>query len=140
MAIYGIGAYYTDQNHDASHDFKKHNIIGIGWDIHDAPDLHEYIRSLENDDIIYIKAAAFGSPTTVKAIGIIEGQTILSGNFGQTYICIGRCVKWLDTSTFKLPVLPGKNNVRTNSLYRETHPDHIDTIMNRIQNAIAKLI
>jgi len=139
MAIYGVGAYYKGQSHKPSNDFKDNNIIGIGWSIQDAPDLHEYLRIVEAGDIIYIKAAAFGNPTKVKAVGIITDSNIISGTFGVTYISIGRNVKWLDKSEFTLKILPGKNNVRSNTMYRETHPEHIKAIMKIVNDAINKL-
>lgn len=139
MAIYGIGAYFKGQSHRPSNDFKVHNIIGIGWSVNEAPDLHEYLQIVEAGDIVYIKAAAFGRVTKVKAVGIVMDSNIISGTFGSTYISIGRNVKWLDKSKFTLSALPGKNNVRSNSMYRETHPDHIGTIMKIVDYAINKL-
>lgn len=67
MAIYGIGAYYDGD--DVSDDFISDNIIGTGWSIVDAPELHEYFSTLKVGDIVYIKAAAFGAPDiTIKGM------------------------------------------------------------------------
>ncbi|MES2829223.1 MAG: hypothetical protein V4687_13760 [Bacteroidota bacterium] len=136
MAIYGIGAYY---DRDISADFKNHNVVGTGWDVTEAPDLHEYFDILEPGDIVYLKAAAFGAPVTVKAIGLVEGPQLISGTFGSTYIEIGRNVQWLDKSWFKLSIVPGKNNVRANTMYRETHPDHIHTIMQKVEQGLKRI-
>jgi hypothetical protein len=136
MAIYGIGAYY---DRDVSDDFKDNNVVGTGWDIDEAPDLHEYFRILEPGDVIYLKAASFGSAVTVKGIGLIEGPQIIDGTYGSIYIETGRQVQWLDKSWFKLDKLSGKNNVRANTLYRETHPDHIQTIMQKVEQGLKRL-
>jgi hypothetical protein len=136
MAIYGIGAYY---DRDVSGDFRKYNVVGTGWDIYDAPDLHEYFRILEPGDVVYLKAAAFGAQVTVKAIGLIKDPQLIAGTFGSTDVEIGRNVQWLDKTWFKLAVVPGKNNVRANTMYRETHPDHIKTIMDRVEEGLKRL-
>ena len=53
MAIYAVGAYYDG---DVSDDFIANNIAGPGWSINDAPELHQFVRSLKVGDIIYIKS------------------------------------------------------------------------------------
>ena len=70
MAIYGIGAYY---GYDVRQDFIISNLVGVGWDSTDAPELQEYFKLLKVGDIVYLKAAFGGSPNiTVKGIGIIS--------------------------------------------------------------------
>lgn len=86
--------------------------------------------------VVYLKAAAFGAPVTVKGIGLIDGPQLINGRFGTTNIEVGRNVQWLDTSWFKLSAVKGKNNVRSNTIYRETHPDHIYAIMQKIEQAL----
>lgn len=54
MAIFGIGANFNNQ--DVSDIFISGSFIGIGWNVKDAPDLHEFIKSLKVGDIIYIKS------------------------------------------------------------------------------------
>lgn len=44
MAIYGIGAFYDK---DVSNQFIAANVVGVGWTVQDAPELHQYIRSLQ---------------------------------------------------------------------------------------------
>jgi hypothetical protein len=67
MAIYAVGAYYDG---DVSDDFIANNIAGPGWNITDAPELHQFVRSLKVGDIIYIKSLSPTSPDIiVKAIG-----------------------------------------------------------------------
>jgi hypothetical protein len=41
MAIYGVGAYYDE---DVSSDFISQNIVDVGWDHANAPDLHQFMR------------------------------------------------------------------------------------------------
>lgn len=119
MAIYGIGAYYDG---DVSDEFINNNIIGTGWSITDASELHLYFRTLKVGDIVYIKAAAFGSPDiSVKAIGVIIDNDILTT--ANHYLTeIGRNVRWLNTEKFIIPRPPEKNNVRSNTVYEEFHP------------------
>ena len=120
MAIYGIGAYYDGD--DVSEEFIDNNIIGTGWSITDAPDVHEYFTSLKAGDIIYIKAAAFGSTDiSIKGIGVITDNVILTlANHDLTQI--GRNVRWLNTEKFSVPRPAGKNNVMSNTIYEEFHP------------------
>ena len=53
VAIYGIGANFGGI--DVSKNFLHSGVAGVGWDQADAPDLHNYIDSIEKGDIIYIK-------------------------------------------------------------------------------------
>lgn len=118
MAIYGIGAFYDE---DVSEEFIEDNVIGTGWDIGTAPELHEYFKSLKVGDIVYLKAAQFGKDITVKAIGVIVDNVILNTtNHYRTVI--GRNVKWIDTESFVIPRPTEKNNVRSNTVYEEFHP------------------
>lgn len=129
MAIYGIGAYYDE---DVSDEFIDDNVIGTGWDLATAPELHEYFKSLKVGDIVYLKAAQFGSDITVKAIGIITDNVILNTtNHYRTEI--GRNVKWVDTDKFVIPRPAEKNNVRSNTVYEEFHPLVQAEIIKRIK-------
>ena len=62
MAIYAVGAYYDG---DVSDDFIANNIAGPGWSINDAPELHQFVRSLKVGDIIYIKSFSPTSPDII---------------------------------------------------------------------------
>lgn len=119
MAIYGIGAYYDE---DVSAKFITAKIVGVGWDNNDAPDLHQFIRSLKVGDIIYIKAAPPGGDLTIKAIGVIADDAILHATDTNQLVSCGRNVRWLETSQFVIPIPQQKNNVRANTLYEEFHP------------------
>ncbi len=120
MAIYGIGAYYDGD--DVSDEFIDNNIVGTGWTITDAPELHVYFATLKVGDIVYIKAAAFGSvDISIKGIGVITDNVILTpANHYLTQI--GRNVRWLNTDKFFVPRPAEKNNVRSNTVYEEFHP------------------
>ena len=54
MAIYAIGPNYDGD--DVSDDFIANNIAGPRWSISDAPELHQFVRSLKVGDIVYIKS------------------------------------------------------------------------------------
>lgn len=84
--MYGIGAYYQT---DVSQEFINNNLVGTGWSIKDAPEIHEYINTLKVGDIIYMKSYSSSSPDIiVKGIGIICDHIIISNN----YVTCGRNV------------------------------------------------
>lgn len=126
MAVYGVGAYY-DQ--DVSGEFIKQNLVGVGWNDQDAPELKEYFTSLKVGDIVYIKAAFGGKDITVKGIGIITDHNIIRNN---GLVSTGRNVKWLSTEKFVIPRPKEKNNVRSNTVYEEFHPIVLNEIISRI--------
>ncbi|WP_303917883.1 hypothetical protein [Draconibacterium sediminis] len=126
MAVYGVGAYY---DRDVSQDFIQNGIVGVGWDEIDAPELEEYFKSLKVGDIVYIKAAFGGNDITVKAIGIIKDNIIIKNT---QLVTTGRNVKWLDTVKFVIKRPQEKNNVRSNTVYKEFHPKVLDEIISRI--------
>ena len=106
------------------------NIIGIGWNSNDAPELLEYIKSLKVGDIVYIKAAFGGkSDITIKAIGIIKDNILVKDT---EYAEFGRNVKWLNTDRFNIARPSEKNNVRSNTIYEEFHPDVLKEIIDKI--------
>ena len=127
MAVYGVGAYF---DRDVSNDFINHNLVGVGWNSQDAPELQEYFKSLKVGDIVYIKAAFGGNDITVKAIGIIKDNIIISNN--SDLVSTGRNVKWLSTEKFVIPRPQEKNNVRSNTVYEEFHPLVLKEIITRI--------
>lgn len=126
MAIYGVGAFY---DRDVSADFIKQNIVGVGWDSEDAPELQNYFQSFKIGDIVYIKAAFGGNDITVKAIGIIRDNVIIRNN---ALVSTGRNVKWITTERFVIPRPHEKNNVRSNTVYEEFHPSVLSEILDRI--------
>ncbi len=130
MAIYGIGAYYDGE--DVSEEFIDDNVIGTGWTIDLAPELHVYFSTLKVGDIVYIKAAAFGSAEiSIKGIGVITDNVILS--ITNHYLTqIGRNVRWLNTDRFVIARPTEKNNVRSNTVYEEFHPIVQQEIIQRL--------
>lgn len=129
MAIYGIGAYF-DGERDVSGDFISNNIVAVGWGIDNAPELHHYLRSLKVGDIVYIKAAYGGGDITVKGIGIISDNEIRED---LELAPIARNVKWLNTQKFVISKPQEKNNVRSNTIYEEFHPEILKLIIERIK-------
>jgi hypothetical protein len=128
MAIYGVGAYY-DNNRDVSNDFISQNIVGVGWSPQDAPELQDYFQSFKVGDIVYIKSAFGGNDITVKAIGIIRDNVVIRNN---GLVSTGRNVKWIVTERFIIPRPQEKNNVRSNTVYEEFHPQVLNEIIGRI--------
>lgn len=117
MAIYAIGAYYDE---DVSGEFIANNIAGPGWDNTQAPELHQFVRSLKVGDIVYIKSAPpSSSDITVKGIGVITDDQVVTTS---PVVSAGRNIKWLVTENFRIPKPTEKNNVRLNTMYEEFHP------------------
>lgn len=125
MAVYGVGAYYDK---DVSNDFINQKLVGVGWSYTDAPELQEYFKSLKVGDIVYIKAVPIGQDIYVKGVGVIEDNTIIN----NALVTTGRKVKWIDTSKFTIPRPKEKNNVRSNTIYEEFHPDVLKEIIKLI--------
>src|SRR5208337_616787 len=117
MAIYGIGAYYTDT--DVSDDFVRLGVACVGWTQEDAPALHRLLRHIKTGDIIYIKAHPPGRRITVKAVGIVEDEEPVEDV--EEGLGRGLHVRWvwrgpdviLEESTEE------RYNVRANTLYEE---------------------
>ncbi len=117
MAIFAIGAYYDE---DVSGEFIANNIAGPGWDSAQAPELHQFVRSLKVGDIVYIKSASPSSPDIiVKGIGVITDNEVITTS---TVVSAGRNIKWLIKDNFRIPKPTEKNNVRLNTMYEEFHP------------------
>jgi len=118
MAIFGFGASYGGV--DVSSDFVHAGVVGIGYDYAEAPDLHEMIKTIDVGDVVYIKAANCCSDITVKAIGIV----VDSKNVTNSLITTGKKVNWVYTSHVVVAKpANSKNNVYSNAVYQEFHPD-----------------
>jgi hypothetical protein len=103
MAIYAIGAFY-DGTTDVSDKFISNNIVGVGWGIDDAPELHQLLATLKVGDIVYIKACSFGaSEITVKGIGLIKDEKILDSAATNGNAEVGRNVIWKCKNIFTIP-------------------------------------
>ena len=132
MAIYAVGAYY---NGDVSNDFIQNNIAGPGWNISQAPELHQFVRSLKVGDIIYIKSFSPTSPDIiVKAIGVIMDDQVVTDS---DVVEAGRNIKWVVKNSFRIPKPTEKNNVRLNTMYKEFHPSVQSKILEKLFNFIA---
>ena len=98
MAIFGIGASYEKGKKDVSQDFIEANLVGVGHD--DAPELHQFVRTLKVGDIVYIKSFS-PSPKSpdiiVKGIGVIKDDKKVKN---RKLVSCGRNVKWVDTQKF----------------------------------------
>jgi hypothetical protein len=135
MAIYAVGANYHWG--DVSQDFIDNGIVATGWDGSTAPDIHEMFRDINVGDIVYIKSCNFSSNITVKAIGIVRDDFILSSLDEPDLIEIGRNIRWIYTDCFVITRPANqKNNVRGNTIYREYHPEIISTIMSIVNKTI----
>jgi hypothetical protein len=132
MAIYGIGAFYDGKN-NMSPEFIAKGLAGVGWSHAQAPELHRFIASLKVGDIIYIKAAPLAnSDIRVRAIGFVQDNDLLNSGATNGLVEAGRRVRWRVTDEFLIPKPQERNNVRTNTLYEEHHPDVQAQIMRRL--------
>jgi len=130
MAIYGIGAFYSE---DVSEKFISNNLVGVGWSDQDAPELHQYIHSLKVGDIVYIKAFPPSlNQIIVKAIGIIIDDSVLDKKMTNGLVECGRKVRWFSKEPFSIPKPIERNNVRQNTMYEEFHPEIQTLIINKI--------
>jgi citrate lyase alpha subunit len=94
--------------------------------------LQEYFKSLKVGDIVYIKAAFAGADITVKAIGIIKDNIVRVADDTSDLVTTGRNVEWLCTEKFIIPRPQEKNNVRSNTVYEEFHPEVQKIIIDKI--------
>jgi hypothetical protein len=121
MAIYGVGFKFGDD--DVSGDFFSKNLVGTGWGVNDAPDIHRFFISLKAGDIVYLKSAGPGTKIAVKAVGIIKDDDIHDEQTSLV-VQIGRSVRWVSKRQFDIPKpADEKNNVRSNTIYEEYHPE-----------------
>ena len=124
MAIYGIGSHFGGIGNVANK-FIADGVAGTNWEDWEAPDIHQIIVSLKVGDIIFIKSCSASSKSIyVSAIGFIKDVEILTVK-KISYFEIGRNVLWKYTEIeFPIPKpKDGKNNVRSNTIYQEYHPD-----------------
>jgi len=129
MAIYAVGAFY-DGTTDVSADFINACRVGVGWSDQEAPELHQFMRTLKVGDVVYIKACSFGSDKiAVKAVGLIKDDKVLDSALTSGLAAIARNVIWKTTSTFTIPnpshastSQSEKLNLRSNTIYEEFHP------------------
>ena len=130
MAIFGIGAFY-DQ--DVSSSFVNANLVGVGWSDKDAPELHQFMMALKVGDIVYIKSFPPGSKEIiVKAIGIVIDDIIRTSQDSNNLVACGRNVRWASTQEFRIIKPQEKNNVRSNTMYEEYHPEVQKSILTKI--------
>ena len=132
MAIYGVGAFYED---DVAHIFVANNLVGVGWNEAEAPELKAYFKALRVGDIVYIKAFPPGQIITIKGIGVIRDSEIRTAQDTGNLVQTGRNVLWLCREWFQVQRPTEKNNVRSNTVYEEFHPDMQREILERIQRA-----
>jgi len=132
MAIYGVGAYHGN---DVSEAFIREGLVGVGWGINEAPELSEFFKSLKVGDIVYIKAAHRNPNIIVKGIGIIIDNIIREAANSNDLVTTGRNVIWINTERFIIPKPTERNNVRSNTIYEEFHPEVQQEIIRRIRES-----
>ena len=128
MAIFGIGAFYEE---DVSQGFIEANLVGVGHGVENAPELHQFMRTLKVGDVVYIKSFSPKSPDIiVRGIGVIKDDEEVKNKI----VFCGRNVKWVVTQEFRIPKPGEKNNVRLNTMYEEFHPEVQHMILERLLN------
>lgn len=117
MAIYGIGAYYYDE--DVSGEFLSKGVACVGWDYSDAPSLHRILKQITVGDLIYIKSHPPDTGLRIKAVGIVvDAEVKKVKNLGM-----GVKVKWIWQGDEFIGKIDDKYNVRNITLYEEFNPD-----------------
>ena len=135
MAIYGIGAYF---DRDVTDEFIKKELVGIGYDRGDAPELHEFIKALKVGDIVYIKSYSPSAENIlVKGVGIITNSELITPQNTEDLIKIARHVRWLSIQQFEIKPPIERNNVRRNTMYEEWHPTVQNEIMMHVLNRLS---
>jgi hypothetical protein len=115
LAIYGLGAFYKE---DVTNDFVSNELACVGWEIADAPALHNIMAHIKVGDIIYIKSRPPDLGLIIKAVGIVTDDKVISTDLGDA--CLR--VKWVWTGNEELGKIQDKYNVRRNTLYEEHNP------------------
>ena len=135
MAIFGIGAYYDE---DVSEQFIENSIAGPGWSQEKAPELFQYMSSLKVGDIVYIKSCPASSKDIhVKGIGFVADHKLLTESEDtKDLVSAGRRINWMNTEKFTIPKPQEKNNVRSNTMYEEFHPEIQKIIMAKVIGAV----
>ena len=133
--MFGIGAHYKGTG-DVSTQFIKQNLAGCGWNASEAPDLHQFFKSLSVGDIVYLKSYIPKKTGeiifSILAIGFIRDDAILDAKSTERLVEVGRNVDWKVKGEFRIPAPEGKNNVRANTIYQEFHPEVQAEIIKRL--------
>lgn len=132
MKIWGIGYKFGGWD-DKSRDFTANSEAVIGWDIKNAPDLYLMLREIEIGDIVYLKTCALkkgkGKELRIAKIGKVINPLKLVDENGKN--ALG--VKWVKEFDSFLPFMlnecKSRNNVYSNTLYREYNPIIIEEIL-----------
>lgn len=132
--IFGNGATFNRK--DVSRDFIANNVIGVGWSEIAAPELRCFIEHMDIGDIVYIKSCNFHSNIRVKAIGrIVDDKLLINFPINKCdVVTFGRNVEWLSLEPFLINKRREKNNVRSNTLYQEFHPEVRGVIKSKISD------
>ncbi len=118
MAVYGLGAVY-DNEQDATSLFVRNGVAALGWAYQDAPSYHEIFKAIKVGDIIYLKETPVVQELTVKAIGIVTDNEIISiAGIGEA--CIR--VRWVWQGRRIIEYPDDKYNIRNLALYEEPNP------------------
>src|SRR4051812_30035245 len=110
MAMFGIGAHYKGTG-DVSQEFIDGNLIACGWPVSDAPDLHQFFKSLSVGDIVYLKSYVPKKTReivfSILAIGFIQDDAILDTETAKRRVGVevevGRNVYWSAKEAFTIP-------------------------------------
>lgn len=123
MALWGIGAKWG--NDDVSSEFLTNGIIRLGWSKNEAPDLYAMLDEIQVTDFVYIKSFVPNNRMLIiHAVGIVK-ETVNTNESIKVF--------WL-TDLKENPIkislndVKGKNNVYSNTLYKEYSYEIAETI------------
>lgn len=126
MAIFGLGAWYGEDVTDA---FIANGVACVGWSNRDAPALHKIMAHIKVGDVIYIKTHPPSEGLTIKAIGIVTDDKVISMK-GVGRACLK--VRWIWSGEEYVGFIEDKYNVRNITLYEEYNPE--------VQNRVIELL
>lgn len=129
MAVWGIGAYFSETKEDKSKDFVKEGCAIIGYMKEEKPEYYRLLDSIKPCDVIFIKARFMkNKPLKVKAIGIVvsDKPSTENGIWGRE----GIKVKWIKDFTDDPVEIEKKNNNdgSINTIYEETEQNVLSNI------------
>jgi hypothetical protein len=119
MAIYGIGAMFGRVN-DVLEPFMEHNIASMDYTEGDAQPLRELMKHIKPGDIIYAKSYSDQGKLTIKAVGIVTSNQVLTTHDLPVGVgTIGVRVRWIARTNIVFEHLNDYYNVRRITLYEE---------------------
>ena len=135
MRVWGIGANWGDEPLKDS--FVLNDCLTVGWSKEVAPDLYAMLEEIQVNDIVYIKSfVPKNRIVNVYAVGVVSKPLDINNQKNSDVI-----VEWFADLT-KQPIqislndVGGKNNVYSNTLYKEYNENIQNKIFEKIRERL----